>query len=63
MIVGRRRRETQQRTYSMVREVLGLIDAYGVMRQPTWDGVRVLLLVLPLMHGDLRAFPLIVDAR
>jgi len=46
------RRETRERTNAMVKEVLTLIDAHGVMRRPTWDGVRVLLLILPLTQGD-----------
>jgi hypothetical protein len=36
---------------TMVREILGLIDVHGLLRRPTWDGVRVLLLILPLTQG------------
>jgi hypothetical protein len=49
--VERRRRDRREKTEAMIREVLELIDMHGVMRRPTWDGVRVLLLVLPLMEG------------
>ncbi|KAI5122045.1 hypothetical protein M0805_006030 [Coniferiporia weirii] len=41
-------RVRRDRTSTMVRELLHLIDLHGVLRKPTWDGVRVLLLVLPL---------------
>jgi hypothetical protein len=34
-----------------VEVVLREIDECGVMRKPTWDGVRVLLLILPLTEG------------
>ncbi|KIY66102.1 hypothetical protein CYLTODRAFT_378272 [Cylindrobasidium torrendii FP15055 ss-10] len=34
----------------MLREILELVDYHGMMRRPTWDGVRVLLLLLPLME-------------
>ncbi|KZS99138.1 hypothetical protein SISNIDRAFT_492392 [Sistotremastrum niveocremeum HHB9708] len=32
----------------MLKEILHLIDIHGILRKPTWDGVRVLLLVMPL---------------
>ena len=35
----------------MVRELLAAIDKYGVMRNVSWDGVRVLLLLIPLTEG------------
>lgn len=41
-------RSRQERTNEMVREVLQLIDMHGVVRKPTWDGVRALLLLSPL---------------
>jgi hypothetical protein len=31
--------------------ILQEIDACGILRKPTWDGVRVLLLLLPLTEG------------
>ncbi|KAF9001911.1 hypothetical protein BDQ17DRAFT_1390868 [Cyathus striatus] len=44
------RRERRDRAESMLREVLELIDFHGVMRRPTLDGARVLLLILPLLE-------------
>lgn len=44
-------RKWKERTEVMLREVLELIDFHGVLRRPTLDGVRVLLLLLPLMEG------------
>ncbi|KAJ7724059.1 hypothetical protein DFH07DRAFT_273891 [Mycena maculata] len=38
------------RTEAMVQEILACIDSHAIMRKPTWDGVRVLLLILPLME-------------
>jgi hypothetical protein len=35
----------------MVKELLALIDAYAILRKPSWDGVRVLLLTIPLTEG------------
>lgn len=32
--------------------ILTEIDACGILRKPTWDGVRVLLLLLPLTEGE-----------
>ncbi|KAI0079977.1 hypothetical protein K474DRAFT_438548 [Panus rudis PR-1116 ss-1] len=32
----------------MLQELLYLIDLHGILRKPSWDGVRLLLLVLPL---------------
>lgn len=50
-LAERGRRDRREHTEEMVREVLQLIDNHGIMRKPTWDGVRVLLLILPLMEG------------
>ncbi|KAG5645911.1 hypothetical protein DXG03_005058 [Asterophora parasitica] len=50
VIPGRRRKQKKERTNAMLREVLELIDFHGVMRRPTWDGVRVLLLIMPLLE-------------
>ncbi|KAF8590449.1 hypothetical protein K439DRAFT_87429 [Ramaria rubella] len=44
--LGVRRRK--QKTNEMVRELLHLIDTHGLPRKPSWDGVRVLLLIMPL---------------
>ncbi|KAL7409829.1 hypothetical protein BDY24DRAFT_401974 [Mrakia frigida] len=38
----------RQKCNEIVTECLGEIDRYAVMRRPTWDGVRVLLMILPL---------------
>lgn len=45
-------RERKDKTDVMLREVLELIDFHGVMRRPTLDGVRALLLILPLLEGN-----------
>jgi hypothetical protein len=37
---------------SAVEVILDEIDACGILRKPTWDGVRVLLLLLPLTEGE-----------
>ncbi|KAJ7771697.1 hypothetical protein B0H16DRAFT_1660677 [Mycena metata] len=50
LMAERSRAERKSRTEAMVQEILALIDAHAVMRRPTWDGVRVLLLILPLME-------------
>jgi hypothetical protein len=49
-------RERKDKTDAMLREVLELIDFHGVMRRPTWDGVRALLLIMPLMEGNCSLF-------
>ncbi|KAF9483839.1 hypothetical protein BDN70DRAFT_798935 [Pholiota conissans] len=49
---GNRRRQWKSRCEEFVREVLELVDYYGVLRRPTLDGLRVLLLVLPLMEDS-----------
>lgn len=36
---------------SVIQVILKEIDDCGVMRKPTWDGVRVLLMILPLTEG------------
>lgn len=41
----RRRRD---RVNEMVREILYLIDIHGILRKPSWDGIRALLLISPL---------------
>ncbi|KAJ6606510.1 hypothetical protein DFH09DRAFT_10663 [Mycena vulgaris] len=57
LIAERRRAERKHRTEAMVQEILVLIDSHAIMRHPTWDGVRVLLLILPLME-DISISPL-----
>lgn len=44
-------REKKDKTDAMLREVLELIDFHGVLRRPTLDGIRALLLILPLLEG------------
>ncbi|KAF5391806.1 hypothetical protein D9757_001781 [Collybiopsis confluens] len=44
------RRVRKDRSESMLKEVLELVDLHSIMRRPTWDGVRVLLLILPLLE-------------
>ena len=39
-------------TNNMAKELLYLIDSYGIIRKPTWDGVVVLLTILPLTKGN-----------
>ncbi|KAH9180309.1 hypothetical protein EDB89DRAFT_2062044 [Lactarius sanguifluus] len=41
-------RNRREATNEMVREMLQLIDVHGILRKPTWDGVRALHLLLPL---------------
>lgn len=41
----------RERTDAEVQEILHLIDIYGIMRKPTWDGVRLLLLIWPLTQN------------
>ncbi|KLO05903.1 hypothetical protein SCHPADRAFT_910706 [Schizopora paradoxa] len=41
-------RRRKERTNEMVRELLHLVDHYSLLRKPTWDGVRTLLLIVPL---------------
>ncbi|KAJ7470289.1 hypothetical protein FB451DRAFT_331660 [Mycena latifolia] len=57
LITERSRAERKHRTEAMVQEILVLIDSHAIMRRPTWDGVRVLLLILPLME-DVSISPL-----
>ncbi|KAF5372942.1 hypothetical protein D9758_001674 [Tetrapyrgos nigripes] len=40
----------KERSEAMLKEVLELVDIHAVIRRPTWDGVRVLLLILPLLE-------------
>ena len=46
------RTERRTRTNEMVKEMLYLIDLHGILRKPSWDGVRVLLMILPLAQGE-----------
>ena len=44
----------REKTNCMLQEILELIDFHGIIRKPTFDGVRILLLTLPLMEGTTR---------
>ena len=46
-------RNRREATNEMVREMLHLVDVHGILRKPTWDGVRALHLLLPLTQGRL----------
>ncbi|KAF9262142.1 hypothetical protein L218DRAFT_1042674 [Marasmius fiardii PR-910] len=48
----------RERTQSMLREVLELLDIHAIMRSPTWDGLRILLLLQPLVDEDDSVHPL-----
>ena len=45
-------RRRKERTNAMLRELLQLIDVHGLLRKPSWDGVRALLLIMPLTEGE-----------
>lgn len=45
------RQRRMAKTRSAVQIILNEIDEIGILRKPTWDGVRVLLLILPLTEG------------
>lgn len=50
----RREQDRQRHTkklHHVVRTILREIDDYGIMRRPSWDGVRSLLLIIPLTEG------------
>ncbi|KAF8630397.1 hypothetical protein AX15_002951 [Amanita polypyramis BW_CC] len=44
------RKRCQKKTDSMLREILELVDLHGIMRRPTFDSVRILFLILPLLE-------------
>ncbi|KAK7049266.1 hypothetical protein VNI00_005867 [Paramarasmius palmivorus] len=46
------RRSRRERTQTMLREVLEFIDIHAIMRSPSWDGLRVLFLILPLLDDE-----------
>jgi hypothetical protein len=48
---GAKRRQRKAQTETLLYEIMEQIDFYGVLRRPTLDGVRVLLLLLPLLEG------------
>lgn len=53
---GVKRRQRKTKTEALLHEIMEQIDFYGVLRRPTLDGVRVLLLLLPLLEGKSSAF-------
>lgn len=60
----------RMRTDTLVNGILGLVDSHGLLRNPTWDGARLLLLVWPLTQGTQRSLertvwrlPLFVSPR
>ena len=48
---GTSRRQWKNQSEAYLREILEFVDLYGILRRPSLDGVRVLLLLLPLMEG------------
>ena len=48
---GAKRRQRKTKTEALLHDIMEQIDFYGVLRRPTLDGVRVLLLLLPLLEG------------
>ena len=49
-------RGRKEHVNEMLQEILYLIDLHGILRKASWDGVRLLLLMLPLTQGRI-AFP------
>jgi hypothetical protein len=45
-----------KKLHAVVRTILGKIDQFAIMRRPSWDGVRSLLLILPLSEGKFHIF-------
>ena len=39
------------RVKGMIEEIMHIVDSLGLLRKPSWDGVRCLLLTLPLTEG------------
>jgi hypothetical protein len=44
-------RQRKEQINEMLQEILYLVDLHGVLRKASWDGVRLLLLLLPLTQG------------
>lgn len=47
-----RKKRRRLRVTEMVKEILQGVDQLALLRRPTWDGVRVLMLVMPLTEGE-----------
>ncbi|RXW24917.1 hypothetical protein EST38_g972 [Candolleomyces aberdarensis] len=45
-----RHQESREKIGVMVQQVLELIDIHGILRRPSFDGLRALLLLLPLLE-------------
>ncbi|KAF8905979.1 hypothetical protein CPB84DRAFT_1770713 [Gymnopilus junonius] len=48
--LGNMRQQWKTTAESFIHEILDLVDSNGVLRRPTLDGVRLLLLLLPLLE-------------
>ena len=46
-------RHRRELTNDLVREMLQLFDVHAIFRKPTFDGVRAVMLILPLTEGAL----------
>ena len=44
--------QRKDRVNEMLVELLYLVDIHSILRKPSWDGVRALLLMLPLTEGS-----------
>ncbi len=44
-------RSRKENINEMLQELLYLVDLHGILRKASWDGVRLLLLLLPLTQG------------
>lgn len=44
-------RQRKELVNEMLQEILYLVDLHGILRKASWDGVRLLLLLLPLTQG------------
>lgn len=51
-----RREQSRQRRMEKLNRVVGNvlreIDEYSLLRRPSWDGIRAILLILPLTEGE-----------
>lgn len=47
-----RKKRRRERVTKMVKEILEGVDRLALLRRPTWDGVRVLMLLMPLTEGE-----------
>jgi len=54
-----RRAEWRNKVEIYLKEILELVDYQSILRRPSLDGLRALLLLLPLMDGNLLLFSLL----